>query len=512
MANQTTLTTLTNRDWKPVFAGPAELGRAQEDIQGSILHNVWLGIGSGASVILCSDCGGKVGFHEYMLRRYTTIFEAFKSDGDFGASCRDGFGNYVFILEGVDWEAVKGLADLLYTGRCEVSTRRASRALRRLLTPEVRDEVYATLSSISTGGSASTVVSPSSLLRLKQERMEDDTFDMNQHVEEVSTPEVLPVIQEVVSLAATATAAAQTSDPEPSREKATAKKIPTPAEPQVASEQAPNVVIPFQRTTQSSPQPLSQTAAEINQVLTRQLRPRRKTTASSPHKHHQPPAKPTAQQRSRHRKNYKPFRCTHCDYRCDQLGSLKVHERTHSGEKPFSCSKCDYKCTSSGRLKEHKRVNHRCGDCSGCLQNNDCGKCFYCKDKVKFGGQNKLKRNCLLRTCQKYPRKKYRKKSKRKNATVVAATAVRGGKPSGGISESDKPSRYTCLECGKVFVTPSKLRRHRFTHSGLRPFQCNVCGKSYSQSANLKTHVRKSHPESVGEPRSEFIEEELVAQ
>ena len=54
MASHTTLTTLTNRDWKPVFAGLAGLGfnRAQEDIQGSILHNVWLGIGSGVNVIL----------------------------------------------------------------------------------------------------------------------------------------------------------------------------------------------------------------------------------------------------------------------------------------------------------------------------------------------------------------------------------------------------------------------------------------------------------------------------
>ena len=54
MASHTTLTTLTNIDWKPVFASLAGLGfnTAQEDIQGSILHNVWLGIGSGANVLL----------------------------------------------------------------------------------------------------------------------------------------------------------------------------------------------------------------------------------------------------------------------------------------------------------------------------------------------------------------------------------------------------------------------------------------------------------------------------
>ena len=55
--------------------------------------------------------------------------------------------------------------------------------------------------------------------------------------------------------------------------------------------------------------------------------------------------------------------------------------------------------------------------------------------------------------------------------------------------------RYKCEECGKAFITPSKLQRHSYSHSGLRPFQCTICAKSFSQGANLKTHIKNTHPE-----------------
>ena len=52
--------------------------------------------------------------------------------------------------------------------------------------------------------------------------------------------------------------------------------------------------------------------------------------------------------------------------------------------------------------KGGKGIRNRvfCGDCPGCLKNDDCGQCRYCRDKTKFGGQNRLRQKCLHRRCQ----------------------------------------------------------------------------------------------------------------
>ena len=46
--------------------------------------------------------------------------------------------------------------------------------------------------------------------------------------------------------------------------------------------------------------------------------------------------------------------------------------------------------------------------------------------------------------------------------------------------------------CGKAFVTPSKLREHKRTHTGEQPYVCDVetCGMAFSHAVNLKSHKR----------------------
>lgn len=52
---------------------------------------------------------------------------------------------------------------------------------------------------------------------------------------------------------------------------------------------------------------------------------------------------------------------------------------------------------------------------------------------------------------------------------------------------------YKCSVCGKEFRHSGNLSIHERIHSGVKPFQCKVCGKEFYHSGNLTTHMKK-HP------------------
>ncbi|XP_053523647.1 zinc finger protein Gfi-1b isoform X2 [Artibeus jamaicensis] len=49
---------------------------------------------------------------------------------------------------------------------------------------------------------------------------------------------------------------------------------------------------------------------------------------------------------------------------------------------------------------------------------------------------------------------------------------------------------YHCIKCNKVFSTPHGLEVHvRRSHSGSRPFACEVCGKTFGHAVSLEQHT-----------------------
>ncbi|XP_054553386.1 zinc finger protein 584 isoform X2 [Talpa occidentalis] len=49
---------------------------------------------------------------------------------------------------------------------------------------------------------------------------------------------------------------------------------------------------------------------------------------------------------------------------------------------------------------------------------------------------------------------------------------------------------HACLQCGKTFSYPPKLRKHQKVHTGVKPFKCGECGKTFNRKDALVLHQR----------------------
>ena len=194
------------------------------------------------------------------------------------------------------------------------------------------------------------------------------------------------------------------------------------------------------------------------------------------------------------------FICQQCDYSTKNKHSMKVHViRKHTSEFNHECETCGKKYKVKADLTNHIRFQHReqpiiCDVCGKTCRNSNLlylhqkfahykpeFECPICHRRMVSQAnldehilkQHEQLQDVVCDECGKTFKKVARLKIHKRTHTGV------------------KP--YTCKICLRAFARRNGLRQHLLIHTGQRPYVCDICDKSFTQKTGLISH-RKSHP------------------
>ena len=135
-------------------------------------------------------------------------------------------------------------------------------------------------------------------------------------------------------------------------------------------------------------------------------------------------------------------RCTVCGYVSFNMGNVKRHIRTHTGEKPYRCDRCARRFASAEILLKHAATH---------IEDFP----FHCRACFR-GFSLKAEAVAHEKHCQQ--------------------------------------RHFECYLCKKlVTCVKYELTRHMRKHTGDKPFRCEICMKHFCQKEVLKRHLNTIH-------------------
>lgn len=136
----------------------------------------------------------------------------------------------------------------------------------------------------------------------------------------------------------------------------------------------------------------------------------------------------------------KRYKCDECGYTNNRRGRMSKHMLDHK-EKPFHCKSCKRKFAEQDLLDMHSKVHQ-----------NRCSKC-----RKKFSDKSRCERH------------EERCKSK---LNII---------------------QYECYLCKYKHWSKFKLIEHMRTHTGDKPYACELCSNKFATKYNLKLHWINIH-------------------
>ncbi|XP_063702312.1 zinc finger protein 236-like [Culicoides brevitarsis] len=196
--------------------------------------------------------------------------------------------------------------------------------------------------------------------------------------------------------------------------------------------------------------------------------------------------------------NEKPYKCTECEKAFALKATLLFHLKTHQTDREkVSCLICDKKFTSTVALNVHKRIHN----------NLLPYKCQYCEKRVRNSSNLRKHERVHVKIAEKTGKRpedvrprttKFSQLLKYLEASQVVEGVTENKSKSYEIvirmeSANDKKEqkRFLCpyQNCSKEFSKPSLLERHKFVHTKVKNFICDICGSRFNQKASIGVHM-----------------------
>lgn len=171
----------------------------------------------------------------------------------------------------------------------------------------------------------------------------------------------------------------------------------------------------------------------------------------------------------------KPFECSICSRSFRQLCHLQSHSKVHAMRKNTLCKETYKKGmeTSMAEISETFTETNTCETGSEKLQEEQ-NPDPYCDDQ-----------DLILVTNSVHSHSMNIEEFTPADESTSFPVEVHGDEV---YSSQLEMKTNQCIFCLKTFDFPSKLSRHLPVHTGLRPYECYVCCKSFKQLSHLQCH------------------------